>query len=72
MAGKPGEKPVSDRTPGFVSSGTLQPCPFCASSNLWISSDLETKFVACNNCAAFGPTAPTITLATERWNIRKI
>ncbi len=70
MARKLGEKAASDLTPGIPLSGPLQPCPFCASSDLWISTDLETKFVACKHCAAFGPTAPTVTLATERWNKR--
>ncbi|WP_128970744.1 Lar family restriction alleviation protein [Bradyrhizobium tropiciagri] len=70
MARTVGDKPPSESTPTILLSGSLRPCPFCASSDLWISSDLETKFVACKKCAAFGPTAPTVTLATERWNKR--
>jgi len=53
--------------------GSVQPsrhCPFCGGSNLWINSDLDPKFVACRTCWAFGPTAPTVTRAIERWHDR--
>ena len=53
-----------------VSGRQLRPCPFCGSSDLWINGDLDPKFVVCNKCLAFGPTAPTVTEATERWNRR--
>ena len=57
--------------PGTQPSGRpLQPCPFCGSSDLRINSDIDPKFVACNKCWAFGPTAPTVAQATERWNKR--
>ncbi|WP_083519443.1 Lar family restriction alleviation protein [Bradyrhizobium jicamae] len=56
---------------GFpVSVQPLQPCPFCGGSEVWINSDIVPKFVACRKCWAFGPSAPTVTQAAERWNKR--
>ncbi|MBU6464860.1 MAG: Lar family restriction alleviation protein [Proteobacteria bacterium] len=49
---------------------SAEPCPFCGSSDVWINADLEPKFVLCRKCSAFGPIAPTVTLAAERWNKR--
>ena len=67
----PGEKDDSGLVLDVPFSGhRARPCPFCGSSDLWINSDLEPKFVACKKCSAFGPTAPTITEATDRWNKR--
>ncbi|WP_407179546.1 Lar family restriction alleviation protein [Bradyrhizobium sp. STM 3562] len=64
-------KQKADITPSAPLSGQpLRPCPFCGSSDLWVNSDLEPKFVACEKCCAFGPTAPTVAEATERWNKR--
>jgi Lar family restriction alleviation protein len=55
----------------FPPSGQLlRPCPFCGSQDLWINGDFDPKFVVCQGCSAFGPTAPTITQATNRWNRR--
>jgi len=48
----------------------LRPCPFCGASDLYVNSDIEPKFVACNKCTAFGPTGATESQATERWNKR--
>ena len=48
----------------------LRPCPFCGNSDLWINGDLDPKFVVCRKCSAFGPTAPTMIDATNRWNKR--
>ncbi len=71
MAGKPRQKADSDLTLGLPFSGhRLQPCPFCGSLELWVNSDTEPKFVACKECLAFGPTAPTVAEATQRWNRR--
>src|ERR1700754_1894951 len=53
-----------------VSVQPLQPCPFCGGSEVWINSDIVPKFVACRKCWAFGPSAPTVTQAAERWNKR--
>src|SRR5579871_5642941 len=47
-------------------SGQLRPCPFCGSSDLWINSDLDPKYVVCKKCSA--PTASTVTEAAQRWN----
>ncbi|MGY3607699.1 MULTISPECIES: Lar family restriction alleviation protein [unclassified Bradyrhizobium] len=46
------------------------PCPFCGSAEIWVNSDLVPKYVVCKKCTAFGPTAMTVTQATERWNRR--
>jgi hypothetical protein len=56
------------RLPGSVQPS--QPCPFCGGANLWINVELYPKFVACRTCWAFGPTAPTVTLAVEHWDDR--
>jgi Lar family restriction alleviation protein len=48
----------------------LLPCPFCGSADIWVNGDLVPKYVVCKKCAAFGPTAPTVTQAIERWNRR--
>ncbi|MBO4222023.1 Lar family restriction alleviation protein [Bradyrhizobium neotropicale] len=48
----------------------LRPCPFCGSADLWLNRDMLPKYVLCRKCAAFGPTAATVTQATERWNSR--
>jgi Lar family restriction alleviation protein len=61
--------PVSPSVSPF-SQQPLRPCPFCGNSDLWVNGDLEPKFVVCRKCSAFGPTAPTITEATNRWNNR--
>lgn len=71
MPGKPSDNAAIDPSRGFpVSVQPLQPCPFCGGSEVWINSDIEPKFVACRKCWAFGPTAPTVTQAAERWNKR--
>ena len=68
---KPDDSAAINPMPGFpVSVEPLQPCPFCGGSDIWINSDLEPKFVACRKCWAFGPSAPTVTQAAERWNKR--
>lgn len=54
----------------LFSQPPLRPCPFCGCSQLLVNSDLEPKFVSCTKCSAFGPSAPTITEATDRWNKR--
>ena len=65
------ESAITNPRPGFpVSVEPLQPCPFCGGSEVWINSDMEPKFVACGKCWAFGPGAPTVTQAAERWNKR--
>lgn len=46
------------------------PCPFCGGSEVWINSDVDPKFVVCRECSAFGPNAPTVKQAVERWNKR--
>jgi Lar family restriction alleviation protein len=53
-----------------ASAQSLRPCPFCGGSDVWINGDLDPKFVVCRKCWAFGPTAPTVTQAAERWNRR--
>jgi hypothetical protein len=59
----------ADAPPGVLHPGEpLRTCPFCGGSDLWVSTHIDPKFVACNNCWAFGPTAPTVAQATERWN----
>jgi Lar family restriction alleviation protein len=71
MPGKPGDSAALPRPRGFpVSVPPLQPCPFCGDSDVWINGDIEPKFVACRKCWAFGPSAPTVTQAAERWNKR--
>ncbi|TWB49371.1 Lar family restriction alleviation protein [Bradyrhizobium sacchari] len=68
---KPGASAANNPGPGFpISVELLQPCPFCGSSEVWISGNLEPKFVACRTCWAFGPSASTVTRAAERWNDR--
>jgi Lar family restriction alleviation protein len=56
---------------GVPFSGQPLPCPFCGGSDFWLHSDIHPKFVACKKCSAFGPTAPTVSQAIERWNIRQ-
>jgi len=71
MPGKTGDSAASDplrRYPGSVQP--LRPCPFCGGAEVWIHGDIEPKFIACRKCWAFGPTAPTVTQAAERWNKR--
>jgi len=53
-----------------VSVQPLRPCPFCGGSEVWINSDIDPKFVVCKQCLAFGPNAPTVKQAAERWNKR--
>jgi Lar family restriction alleviation protein len=69
MSPKPIENDTAISRPG-VCPQPLRPCPFCGGSDLRINRDIDPKFVACNKCWAFGPTAPTVALATERWNKR--
>src|ERR1700761_207577 len=56
---------------GVTFSEQLMPCPFCDRSEFWLHGDILPKFVACKKCSAFGPTAPTVSQAIERWNIRQ-
>jgi hypothetical protein len=69
MLRKPSDNAAIDPLRGFpVCVQPLRSRPFCGSADLWINSDIEPKFVACS--WAFGPSAPTVTQATERWNKR--
>ncbi|MGN8544460.1 Lar family restriction alleviation protein [Bradyrhizobium sp. 13971] len=43
---------------------------FCGGSEVWIHNDIDPKFVVCKECSAFGPNAPTVRQAAERWNKR--
>ncbi|WP_461617074.1 Lar family restriction alleviation protein [Bradyrhizobium sp. 23AC] len=49
---------------------SLRRCPFCGGSEVWINGDIDPKFVVCKECSAFGPNAPTVKQAAERWNKR--
>ncbi|MCK1735110.1 restriction alleviation protein, Lar family [Bradyrhizobium sp. 138] len=53
-----------------VCGQSLRPCPFCGGSEVWINSGIDPKFVVCKECSAFGPNAPTVKQAVERWNKR--
>ena len=68
---KPDDSASINPMPGFpVAAEQLQPCPFCGGSEIWINGDIEPKYVACRKCWAFGPSAPTVTQAAQRWNER--
>jgi Lar family restriction alleviation protein len=60
-----------DGDAGVTFSGQPLPCPFCGGSEFWLHGDIHPKFVACKKCSAFGPTAPTVSQAIERWNVRQ-
>lgn len=50
----------------------LKPCPFCGKERLRVKSSLRWGyFVACNHCAAVGPSSGTREGAIEKWNDRK-
>jgi Lar family restriction alleviation protein len=71
MPRKPSDSAAIDPLRKFpVSVPPLRPCPFCGGSEVWINSDIDPKFVVCKECLAFGPTAPNVKQAAERWNKR--
>ena len=71
MPRKPRDSAAIDPLRGFpVCVQSLRPCPFCGGSEVWINSDIDPKFVVCKKCLAYGPNAPTVKQAVERWNNR--
>ena len=46
-------------------------CPFCGSDRLRVKSSMRWGyFVACNPCAAVGPSASSRESAIQKWNTR--
>jgi hypothetical protein len=70
MPRKPSDNAAIDPLRGFPFVYNRCGPVLSAAADLWINSDIEPKFVACRKCWAFGPSAPTVTQATERWNKR--
>ena len=48
----------------------LEPCPFCRSKNLYISSLIGSHYVMCLDCNCNGPEEVTCDKAIESWNRR--
>lgn len=48
----------------------LEPCPFCASTNIEVNSLQNFIFVECGNCQAMGPTGDFGQQAVKAWNMR--
>ena len=47
----------------------VQACPFCQAANCRpFECDVDAWAVACAECQAIGPAAPSAPTAIERWN----
>ena len=59
---------------GYEIQSGLSPCPFCGSSNVYVSEceggHRGRWSAGCLLCDADGPTAPTPDEAREKWNTR--
>ncbi len=60
------------RDPWETASGEYAPCPFCSSSALETTDDVDAFTVGCADCLAVGPAAPTAEDARQRWNHRGV
>lgn len=48
----------------------LKPCPFCGGEGEVIITGNLSRYCACKNCYAFGPSRETVEQAIDAWNKR--
>lgn len=49
----------------------IKPCPFCGSVNCQVTkTGINSNFVVCHNCGAYGPSASGRRHAIQAWNTR--
>ena len=48
----------------------LEPCPFCASRELFLTTNIIFHYVVCVTCGATGKRASSDALAVKAWNER--
>ena len=48
----------------------LSHCPFCGGHNLVLLHNVE-YYIACMDCYAMGPDAPSLDVAFNLWNTRR-